>query len=425
MKRFSIAFILFCALSNLSLAQIAVGTTTPEPSARFQVDATSGTNDNPKGFLPPRLALTATNSIAPFSTITPATGLLVYNTATAGTAPNNVTPGFYYYDGSKWQRLISQQPDATIEFDKATPTTAGVVFSPNTPQSKDYVYVSTVDGSQWTWNGTAYVTYTPPASTPWFLSGGTNDAGSNKAGTVYRTGSVGIGTATTPNASAQLDVNSSTKGFLPPRVSLTSMDAAGPITSPATGLLVYNTATAGTSPNNVVPGYYYNSGTPAAPSWKRLAFVESDNTYKLASTGVASVVATDQTLTTGPSVALNNSSITVIVPAGYSDRRIILNWSVWGDVVASTPAGGSLRFHILQTAPLPEATYWSVTMAGWTVVDQYILYTRWAVPATYIIDNPPPGTYTFTLRVAREAEVGSITSIKSWGISGTGQVFVR
>ncbi len=27
--------------------------------------------------------------------------LLVYNTATAGTSPNNVTPGFYYWNGAK------------------------------------------------------------------------------------------------------------------------------------------------------------------------------------------------------------------------------------------------------------------------------------------------------------------------------------
>ncbi len=46
-----------------------------------------------------------------------------------------------------------------------------------------------------------------------------------------------------------------------PRVALTATNAVGPITSPATSLLVYNTATAGTAPNNVVPGYYYWNGT--------------------------------------------------------------------------------------------------------------------------------------------------------------------
>lgn len=73
----------------------------------------------------------------------------------------------------------------------------------------------------------------------------------------------GIGT-TTPNASAKLDVSSSNLGFLPPRIALTAANAFSPIagtSSAATGLLVYNTASAGTAPNNVVPGYYYWNGT--------------------------------------------------------------------------------------------------------------------------------------------------------------------
>jgi len=79
----------------------------------------------------------------------------------------------------------------------------------------------------------------------------------------------------TPDASAGLDVSYTDKGLLVPRVALTATNAAGPITSPAISLLVYNTATAGTSPNNVVPGYYYwngvawtalGTGTPSANS---------------------------------------------------------------------------------------------------------------------------------------------------------------
>lgn len=50
---------------------------------------------------------------------------------------------------------------------------------------------------------------------------------------------VGIGIAT-PNASAILDVSSSNKGFLPPRMDSTQRNA---ITSPATGLTIYNTST--------------------------------------------------------------------------------------------------------------------------------------------------------------------------------------
>jgi hypothetical protein len=77
----------------------------------------------------------------------------------------------------------------------------------------------------------------------------------------------GIGT-TTPNASAKLDVSSTTQGFLPPRVTLTGTNdnttiknSAGTSITPATGLLVYNTATTTTDPFRVLPGYYYYNGT--------------------------------------------------------------------------------------------------------------------------------------------------------------------
>ena len=76
----------------------------------------------------------------------------------------------------------------------------------------------------------------------------------------------GIGT-TTPNASAKLEVAATNKGFLPPRIVLTAATDATTIPSPATGLLIYNTATAGSTPNNVVPGYYYWNGT----SWIQIA----------------------------------------------------------------------------------------------------------------------------------------------------------
>lgn len=54
---------------------------------------------------------------------------------------------------------------------------------------------------------------------------------------ITSSGSVGISTST-PDASALLDVTSTTKGFLPPRMTTTQINA---ITSPAAGLVVYNT----------------------------------------------------------------------------------------------------------------------------------------------------------------------------------------
>jgi hypothetical protein len=68
-----------------------------------------------------------------------------------------------------------------------------------------------------------------------------------------------------PDASAGLDVNFNALGFLPPRVALTAINSALPVTDPAEGLLVYNTAVAGTPPNNVLPGYYCRSGAKWIP----------------------------------------------------------------------------------------------------------------------------------------------------------------
>jgi hypothetical protein len=59
-----------------------------------------------------------------------------------------------------------------------------------------------------------------------------------------------------------LDVYSTTKGLLIPRIALTSTTTAAPVTSPEASLLIYNTATAG----DVTPGYYYWNST----KWVRL-----------------------------------------------------------------------------------------------------------------------------------------------------------
>ncbi len=73
---------------------------------------------------------------------------------------------------------------------------------------------------------------------------------------------VGINaTGNVPDASAMLDIISTNSGLLVPRIALTATNSAGPVTSPATSLLIYNTATAGTAPNNVTPGFYYWNGT--------------------------------------------------------------------------------------------------------------------------------------------------------------------
>jgi hypothetical protein len=90
--------LLSLTITNLVFAQnVGIGTSTPNASAKLDI------TDASRGVLLPRVALTATNIAAPV--VAPATSLMVYNTATSGIVPNNVTPGFYYWNGIQWTRL--------------------------------------------------------------------------------------------------------------------------------------------------------------------------------------------------------------------------------------------------------------------------------------------------------------------------------
>jgi hypothetical protein len=98
-KQFVICIAFIICNINL-IAQTGIGTTTPHASAKLDVSATN------KGFLPPRIALSSTTDVATITS--PATGLVVYNTNSAGSSPNAVVPGYYYWDGIKWNGLVDQ-----------------------------------------------------------------------------------------------------------------------------------------------------------------------------------------------------------------------------------------------------------------------------------------------------------------------------
>ncbi|MES2131235.1 MAG: tail fiber domain-containing protein [Bacteroidota bacterium] len=79
---------------------VGINATGAAPSAWAMLDISHGT----KGLLIPRISLSAINNASPIGSGMPIS-MLVYNTATAGTAPNSVFPGYYYWDGSEWIAL--------------------------------------------------------------------------------------------------------------------------------------------------------------------------------------------------------------------------------------------------------------------------------------------------------------------------------
>lgn len=108
------AILILLVSTNISIAQVGIGTTTPDPSSILEVSSTN------QGFLMPRIALTSTADTA---TITgaEATGLLIYNTATIA----DVIPGFYYWDGTVWVPLRASFPSSWLTAGNAG-TTPGI-----------------------------------------------------------------------------------------------------------------------------------------------------------------------------------------------------------------------------------------------------------------------------------------------------------
>ena len=236
---------------------------------------------------------------------------------------------------------------------------------------------------------------------PWVLSG--ND--------VYNTsGEVGIGTSS-PSASALLDVTSTNKGILIPRMTASQKNA---ISSPTTGLLIFQT--------DAPAGFYFYNGS----SWISISnpgtttrFLPHSSNFTHLSAGQSLT-----SLASGSYVAIGSSDLVIDVPSGYSNNKVVIKWDTWGDVTASSAAHGSFRYQIKQTGT-STATYGSASMNGWAVTGSSVAATRFATPVTYILTDLAPGTYTFKLEISREAEVGTITNMNNYHVSGSVQVFVK
>lgn len=170
---------------------------------------------------------------------------------------------------------------------------------------------------------------------------------------------VGIGT-TTPNSSAQLEVKSSSKGFLPPRIALTSVSDNSTISTPATGLLIFNTASAGTTPYNVTPGYYYWNGS----NWVRL----EDNSL----TKVSALVGR------GTDVTLGNLKVRISSSGNVSMQVSTVSgtYSVYGSSFHA--AGGMGYANILASSPVsvtttPTYLYSALNFTGSGFRDEWVI----------------------------------------------------
>ena len=100
------AAIIICSVNTTFAQNVGINGTGAAPDNAAMLDISSST----KALLPPRVILTATNVFAPVapSTSSVTAGFIVYNTTAGGSAPNNVVPGYYYWDGAKWVLFTTQ-----------------------------------------------------------------------------------------------------------------------------------------------------------------------------------------------------------------------------------------------------------------------------------------------------------------------------
>ena len=120
------------------------------------------------------------------------------------------------------------------------------------------------------------------------------------------TAQTGIGT-TTPHSSAKLDVSATNKGFLPPRVTLTSATDATTIASPAEGLLIYNLGSVG-----LQAGYYYWNGA----NWSTIATASSTGSG-VAASNLVNLYAKAYSTAVGDIANASGHTFTVAVSGRY------------------------------------------------------------------------------------------------------------
>lgn len=208
---------------------------------------------------------------------------------------------------------------------------------------------------------------------------------------ITNTGNVGIGT-TAPDASARLDVTSTNQGFLPPRIALTAKNVATPVATPATGLMVYNTATAGTAPNNVTPGYYYWDGT----RWNR--FIDGPRFLSAESTGGVTANATWQQI---PGTQISGTwAAGDILYFNYSG--VFVNQST-----GTAFAGVDVAIFVSNDG---GATWNMLAVGGYTRGELTFTYSPTFLPyasfAIYTI--PTTGSYLFRLQTIRTSGTANI-----------------
>jgi parallel beta-helix repeat protein len=280
---------------------VGVGTAAPAATAMLEVASTT------KGMLVPRMTLAQRTAIS-----SPAQGLLVYQT-------DGAQAGFYYNASATSTANWLWLPDKTTSGDNlgnGTATTA-VKLAGNTLSNNGTGGISITDAGNVTVTGNSTVT-------------GASSVAGNSAVTGNGTvaGTLAVGT-TTIDAKAALDVTSTTKGLLPPRLTLAQRNSMG---IPTVGMLIVQT--------DNTPGLYQYTATGWASVGAGVYTAESS------STGAAPTTAVNVSPSVTNIVYTNNSSTTIgsvtLSPGTEGQRLVIVNQDLQYLPVVSASGTGNI-----------------------------------------------------------------------------------
>jgi len=320
-KRYSILVGLVLAAPSVMAQGVGIGTGTTAPAASAMLEVASTT----KGLLIPRLTTAQRTAIS-----SPAQGLLVYQT-------DGTQPGFYYNTSATTTASWLWLPDKASAGDNlgnGTATTA-VKLNGNTLSnngtggfSLDNSGNATLTGNS-TVTGNSSVAGSSTVAGSSAVTGNSTVAGNSAvAGNGSVAGTLAVGN-TTANASAALDISSTTKGLLPPRMTMAQRSAIG---TPPVGLLIIQT--------DNTPGLYQYTAT----GW---ASVGAGN-YTAESSSVNAAPTT--AVTVNPAVTnlvYSNNGVangTVTLGTGTEGQRLVIvnNDSDYLTVVSSSGTGNIL-----------------------------------------------------------------------------------